>query len=234
MLKIENLNASYGDVQVLWDVNMEVEDGKIIALVGSNAAGKSTTINTICGLIKAKSGSIVFDDYKLHEMAAWDIPAAGVIQVPEGRKLFSHMSVRENLEMGAMTPVAKKCRKDTMEMVYEMLPDLKTKENAFAGELSGGQQQMCAIGRALMGKPKLLMMDELSLGLAPILVIKTFQIVEKIKALGTTILLVEQNVQQSLAIADFGYVLENGRVVMSGPSKDLLANENLKKAYLGM
>lgn len=234
MLKIENLNVAYGDVQVLWDVNIEVEDGKVIALVGSNTAGKSTTINAISGLLKAKSGSIIFDDYKLHEMAAWDIPAVGVVQVPEGRKLFSHMTVRENLEMGSMTPDCKKCRKVTLEMVYDMLPDLKIKEKALAGELSGGQQQMCAIGRALMSKPKLLMLDELSLGLAPILVMKTFEILEKIKALGTTILLVEQNVQQSLAIADFGYVLENGRIVMSGSGKDLLKNENLKKAYLGM
>lgn len=234
MLKIENLNVAYGDVQVLWDVNMEVEDGKIIALVGSNAAGKSTVINTISGLLKPKSGSITFDGLKLHEMNCWEIPAANVIQVPEGRKLFSHMTVKENLELGSMTALAKKDRKETLAMVYELLPDLKIKETSLAGELSGGQQQMAAIGRGLMGKPKILMLDEMSLGLAPLLVEQTFEIVKKINAAGTTILLVEQNVQHSLAISDFGYVLENGRIVMSGNSKDLLTDENLKKAYLGM
>ena len=234
MLKIENLNVAYGDVQVLWDINMEVEDGRIVALVGSNAAGKSTTINTISGILRAKSGSITFDEHKLHEMNCWDIPAVNVIQVPEGRKLFSHMTVRENLELGSMTREAKKVRKETMEMVFELLPDLKMKENALAGELSGGQQQMAAIGRGLMGKPKILMLDEMSLGLAPLLVEQTFEIVKKINAAGTTILLVEQNVKQSLSISDYGYVLENGRIVMEGSSKDLLADENLKKAYLGM
>ncbi|HHU17333.1 MAG TPA: ABC transporter ATP-binding protein [Clostridiales bacterium] len=234
MLKIENLNVAYGDVQVLWDVNMEVEDGKIVALVGSNAAGKSTTINTISGLMKPMSGSIIFNEHKLHEMNSWDIPKVNVIQVPEGRKLFSHMTVRENLELGSMVPEAKKKRKETMEMVFELLPDLKMKENSLAGELSGGQQQMVAIGRGLMGNPKLLMLDEMSLGLAPLLVEQTFEIVKKINATGTTILLVEQNVQQSLAIADYAYVLENGRIVMSGLGKDLLADENLKKSYLGM
>lgn len=234
MLKIENLNVSYGDVQVLWDINMEVEDGKIVALVGSNAAGKSTTINTISGLLKPMSGSIMFNEHKLHEMNCWDIPKVNVIQVPEGRKLFSHMTVRENLELGSMVPEAKKRRKETMEMVFELLPDLKMKENSLAGELSGGQQQMVAIGRGLMGNPKLLMLDEMSLGLAPLLVEKTFEIVKKINETGTTILLVEQNVQQSLAIADYAYVLENGRIVMSGAGKDLLADENLKKSYLGM
>ena len=234
MLKIENLNVAYGDVQVLWDINMEVADGKIIALVGSNASGKSTTINAISGLLKPKSGSIIFDDHKLHEMNCWDIPKANVIQVPEGRKLFSHMTVKENLELGSMAPEAKKLRKETMEMVFELLPDLKMKENNLAGELSGGQQQMAAIGRGLMGRPKLLMLDEMSLGLAPLLVEQTFEIVKKINATGTTILLVEQNVQQSLAISDYTYVLENGRIAMSGTRKELLANENLKKAYLGM
>jgi branched-chain amino acid transport system ATP-binding protein len=234
MLKIENLNVAYGDVQVLWDVNMEVEDGKIIALVGSNASGKSTTINTISGLMKPKSGSIVFNDHKLHEMNCWDIPKVNVIQVPEGRKLFSHMTVRENLELGSMVPEAKKTRKERLEVVYELLPDVKMKENSLAGELSGGQQQMVAIGRGLMGNPKLLMLDEMSLGLAPLLVEQTFEIVKKINATGTTILLVEQNVQQSLAIADYAYVLENGRIAMQGTGSELLADENLKKTYLGM
>jgi branched-chain amino acid transport system ATP-binding protein len=179
MLKIENLNVAYGDVQVLWDVNMEVEDGKIVALVGSNAAGKSTTINTISGLMKPMSGSIIFNEHKLHEMNSWDIPKVNVIQVPEGRKLFSHMTVRENLELGSMVPEAKKKRKETMEMVFELLPDLKMKENSLASELSGGQQQMVAIGRGLMGNPKLLMLDEMSLGLAPLLVEQTFEIVKE-------------------------------------------------------
>lgn len=234
MLKIKNLNVGYGDVQVLWDVNLEVEDGKIIALVGSNASGKSTLINAISGIIKPMSGTITFDGHILNEMNPWEIPAINVIQVPEGRKLFSHMTVKENLELGSVTPNSKKLRKETMAMVYELLPDLKMKENNLAGELSGGQQQMVAIGRGLMGLPKILMMDEMSLGLAPLLVEQTFEIVKKINATGTTILLVEQNVQHSLAISDYGYVMENGRIAMSGISKDLLADENLKKTYLGM
>ena len=234
MLEIKNLNVAYGDVQVLWDVNLTVEDGKLVALVGSNAAGKSTTINTISGLVKARSGSIVFNEHQLHEMDAHKIPEIGVIQVPEGRKLFSHMTVRENLEMGSMTKSSKAFRKETMEMVYSLLPDLKMKEKALAGELSGGQQQMCAIGRALMGKPKLLMVDEMSLGLAPILVEQIFEILMQINKMGTTILLVEQNVEQSLEVADYGYVLENGRIVMQGTGKELREDENLKKAYLGM
>ena len=234
MLKIENLNVAYGDVQVLWDVSLEVADGTVVALVGSNAAGKSTTINTISGLIKPKSGSIVFDGHELHKMQPFDVPGVGVIQVPEGRKLFSHMTVRENLEMGSMTKAGKAQRKENMEKVYEILPDLKPKEKQLACELSGGQQQMVAIGRALMNSPKLLMVDELSLGLAPILVEKTFEILNEIKKQGTTILLVEQNVQQSLQMADYGYVLENGRIVMEGKCEDLRNDENLKKAYLGM
>jgi branched-chain amino acid transport system ATP-binding protein len=234
MLKIEKLNVAYGDVQVLWDVNMEVADGKIVALVGSNAAGKSTTINTISGLNRIKSGSIIFNDHKLHEMPAHRIPSFGVLQVPEGRKLFSHMSVKENLELGAMTKEAKGDRKKNLEKVYELLPVLKEKEKTPACDLSGGQQQMAAIGRALMGNPKLLMVDELSLGLAPILVEETFKIIRQISQMGTTILLVEQNVKQSLAIADYGYVLENGRIVMQGVGGELLDREDLKKAYLGM
>ena len=234
MLKIENLNVAYGDVQVLWDVNMEIADGKIIALVGANAAGKSTTINTISGLLKPKSGTITFGPNELTKMAANEIPRINVIQVPEGRKLFSHMSVLENLELGSLAPCARKNRKESLEMVFELLPDLKAKSHCLACELSGGQQQMVAIGRALMGQPEVLMMDELSLGLAPKLVEQTFEIIKKINALGTTILLVEQNVQHALAIADYGYVLENGRIVMAGTGKDLLQDENLKKAYLGI
>lgn len=234
MLSVRNLNVSYGDVQVLWDVSFDVGEGRLVALVGSNAAGKSTAINAVSGIVRPKSGSILFHDRPLHEMKPWDIPEEGVIQIPEGRKLFAHMTVKENLEMGSMSPEAKKARKETMATVYELLPDLKMKENAFAGELSGGQQQMCAIGRALMSLPKLLMVDELSLGLAPILVEQCFELLLKIKSTGTTVLLVEQNVQQSLKIADFAYVLENGRIVMNGPSKELLENEDLKKAYLGM
>ena len=238
VLKIEKLNVAYGDVQVLWDVDMVIEEGKIIALVGSNAAGKSTTINTISGLIKPISGKITFtsdtDCCDICCKNCWEIPSMNIIQVPEGRKLFSHMTVKENLELGAMTKEAKKVRKETMAMVMEMFPILKEKQKSLAGELSGGQQQMVAIGRGLMGKPKLLLLDELSLGLAPLLVEQMFEIVKEINSFGTTILLVEQNVQHSLAIADYGYVLENGRVVMSGPCCDLLMDEKLKRAYLGM
>jgi branched-chain amino acid transport system ATP-binding protein len=234
MLTIRNLNVAYGDVQVLWDVSLDVEDSKVIALVGSNAAGKSTTINTISGLLKPKSGQIVFNGHNLHEMRPDQIPECGVVQSPEGRKLFSHMTIKENLELGSMTKSAKKIRKEKMEEVYTLLPALKEKEKSLACELSGGQQQMLAIGRALMADPKLLMVDELSLGLAPLLVEKVFDILRQIAALGATILLVEQNVKQSLAMADYGYVLENGRIIMQGKGSDLLENDDLKKAYLGM
>ena len=231
MLKIENLNVAYGDVQVLWDVNMEVEDGKIVALVGSNAAGKSTTINTISGLMKPMSGSIIFNEHKLHEMNSCRI-FKGQRNSGTRRCAFLHIFVSENLERLYGSEAKKNVKNDGNG--FELLPDLKMKENSLAGELSGGQQQMVAIGRGLMGNPKLLMLDEMSLGLAPLLVEQTFEIVKKINATGTTILLVEQNVQQSLAIADYAYVLENGRIVMSGLGKDLLADENLKKSYLGM
>ncbi len=234
MLKIENLNVAYGDVQVIWDLNMTVEDSKLIALVGSNAAGKSTTINTICGLIKPKSGVIDFDGHDLTKMNAWDIPSLGVIQVPEGRKLFAHMDIVENLELGSMTKEAKPYRKETMQQVFDMFPVLFEKKQLKAGELSGGQQQMLAIGRALMTKPKILMMDELSLGLAPVLVEQIFESLDEIRKTGVTILIVEQNVQMALEICDYAYVLENGRIAMEGDGKVMLQDENLKKAYLGM
>ena len=234
MLTIRNLNVAYGDVQVLWDISLEVEDRKVVALVGSNAAGKSTTINAISGLLRPRSGEILWDGHKLHEMRADQIPEWGVVQVPEGRKLFSHMTIRENLELGAMTRRARKIRKEKKEEVYTLLPVLKEKEKALACELSGGQQQMAAIGRALMADPRLLMVDELSLGLAPLLVEKVFDILKQIARLGTTILLVEQNVRQSLVMAAYGYVLENGRITMRGTGSALLENEDLKKAYLGM
>ncbi|WP_366922225.1 ABC transporter ATP-binding protein [Metallumcola ferriviriculae] len=234
MLKLESVNVAYGDVQVLWDVSMEIKQGEIVALVGANAAGKTSTINTISGISKPLSGSITFEGKPLHEMPAYEIVKLGIVQVPEGRRLFSHMTVLENLELGAYTSQARKARKESLELVFELLPDLKAKKNDMAASLSGGQQQMCAIGRGLMAKPRILMMDELSLGLAPMLVKQTFEIVKQINQQGTTILLVEQNIHQSLRISQSAYVLENGRIALSGKADELITDERLKTAYLGM
>jgi len=234
LLKLESVNVAYGDVQVLWDVSMEIKQGEIVALVGANAAGKTSTINTISGISKPLSGSITFEGKPLHEMPAYEIVKLGIVQVPEGRRLFSHMTVLENLELGAYTSQARKARKESLELVFELLPDLKAKKNDMAASLSGGQQQMCAIGRGLMAKPRILMMDELSLGLAPMLVKQTFEIVKQINQQGTTILLVEQNIHQSLRISQSAYVLENGRIALSGKADELITDERLKTAYLGM
>ncbi|MDI3535153.1 MAG: branched-chain amino acid transport system ATP-binding protein [Thermosediminibacterales bacterium] len=234
MLRIKDVNVFYGDIQALHNISMEINQGEIVALVGANAAGKTTTIQTISGINKCKSGSIEFMGERIDNKPPNKIVEMGVVQVPEGRKLFPFMTVLENLELGAYTPEARKHKKETLEMVFEMLPVLKERQKQLAGSLSGGQQQMCAIGRGLMARPKLIMFDEPSLGLAPILVQKTFEIIKKISEQGTTVLLVEQNVQHSLKMADKGYVLENGRIVLEGKGEDLLNNEYLKKAYLGI
>lgn len=234
MLSLENVNVAYGDVQVLWDVSMSIDQGELVALVGANASGKSTTINTLSGLVKPLSGSITFDGKPIHGMTPHKIVELGIVQVPEGRQLFSHMSVMENLELGAFTAEARKSRKKNIDMVFDILPDLKAKAKTFAVELSGGQQQMCAIARGLMAEPKLLMIDELSLGLSPLLAKQMFDLVKKIHEQGITVLLVEQNVRQSLLIADSASVLENGCISMCGKACDLMQDEGLKKAYLGM
>lgn len=234
MLKLGNINLSYGEVQVLWDVSLEVEEGTIVALLGANAAGKTSTINAISGLYKPSSGKIEFMGQDLTKLEPNKIVELGVVQVPEGRKLFDYMTVQENLELGAYSKRARKHLKDNLKKVYELFPVLEERKHSLAGEMSGGQQQMCAIGRGLMSEPKLLIIDELSLGLAPILVQELMKNLVEIKEKGITILLVEQNVNLSLQIADYAFVLENGRIALEGTAEELLNNEYLKKAYLGI
>ena len=234
MLKVENIDVFYGDLQVLWDVSFEVRDKEILVLVGANGAGKSTTLKAISGILRPRSGSISFDHVRLDEVPADKIIQHGVVHVPEARRLFREMSVEENLIMGSLSPAAKAKRKETIEWVYGLFPRLRERRKQAAGTLSGGEQQMAAIGRGLMALPKLLMFDEPSLGLAPILVQDVFEIVKRINKEGVTILLVEQNVRQTLALCDRAYVLENGRVVLQGTGKELMADNHVKEAYLGL
>jgi branched-chain amino acid transport system ATP-binding protein len=234
LLRINSIDVGYGDVQVLHDMSMTVEDGEIVALLGANAAGKSTTINTISGLIRPRAGSIEFQGRRIDHMAPYDIVAMGLIQVPEGRRLFPYMTVMENLELGAYTPQARRVRSKTLETVFDILPRLRERQTQLAGSLSGGEQQMVAIGRGLMALPRLLMLDEPSLGLAPLMVKQVLETIQEAASRGTTVLLVEQNVQHSLKLAHRCYVLENGRIVLEGKGNELLGNPHLKKAYLGM
>lgn len=234
MLKVENINVFYGDLQVLWGVSFEVRGGEILVLVGANGAGKSTTLKTISGILKPKIGSIHFKEARLDLLPADKVISHGVVHVPEARRLFREMSVEENLVMGSLAPEAKKRRAETLAWVYELFPRMKERRKQMAGTLSGGEQQMAAIGRGLMALPKLLMFDEPSLGLSPILVEDVFNIVKKINGEGVTILLVEQNVRQTLALCNRAYVLENGRVVLSGTGKELLNDDHVKEAYLGI
>jgi branched-chain amino acid transport system ATP-binding protein len=234
MLKVENIDVFYGDLQVLWDVSFEVREKEILVLVGANGAGKSTTLKAISGILRPRSGSISFDHVRLDEVPADKIIQHGVVHVPEARRLFREMSVEENLIMGSLSPAAKAKRKETMEWVYGLFPRLRERRKQAAGTLSGGEQQMAAIGRGLMALPKLLMFDEPSLGLAPILVQDVFEIVKRINEQGVTVLLVEQNVRQTLALCDRAYVLENGRVVLQGTGKELMADNHVKEAYLGL
>ncbi len=234
MLRVENIDVSYGDLQILWDVSFEVNEGEIVALVGANGSGKSTTLKTISGLLRPANGSILFQDQQLHKIPANKIIEHGVVHVPEGRRLFPEMTVRENLIMGSLTPQAKAKRNESMEWVFGLFPRLREREKQMAGTLSGGEQQMAAVGRGLMALPKLIMFDEPSLGLAPILVADIFRIIKRINQEGVTVFLTEQNTKQSLEISDRGYVLENGRVVLSGTGQELLDNEHVKQAYLGI
>lgn len=234
MLKVENINVFYGDLQVLWGVSFEVREGEILVLVGANGAGKSTTLKTISGILKPKIGSITFKGNRLDTMPADKVISHGVVHVPEARRLFREMSVEENLVMGSLAPEAKKRRAETLAWVYELFPRMKERRKQMAGTMSGGEQQMAAIGRGLMALPKLLMFDEPSLGLAPILVEEVFNIVKKINGEGVTVLLVEQNVRQTLALCHRAYVLENGRVVLQGTGKELLNDDHVKEAYLGI
>jgi branched-chain amino acid transport system ATP-binding protein len=234
MLTIEKLNFSYGDMQVLWDIDLTVNEGEIVTVVGANGAGKSTTLKNISRLVKPSSGSITFNGEELQGLESHQVVERGIVQVPEGRKIFPEMSVLENLRMGSYIPSARKDREANVERVFSMFPRLKEREKQLGGTMSGGEQQMLAIGRGLMTNPKLLLMDEPSLGLSPLFVKIIFEIIQEINKLGVTILLVEQNVFQSLKIAHRAYVLETGRVVMTGTGSDLLSNDHVKKAFLGM
>jgi len=234
MLKVENINVFYGDLQVLWGVSFEVREGEILVLVGANGAGKSTTLKTISGILKPKIGSIHFKGTRLDLLPADKVISHGVVHVPEARRLFREMTVEENLIMGSLAPEAKKRRAETLAWVYELFPRMKERRKQMAGTMSGGEQQMAAIGRGLMALPKLLMFDEPSLGLSPILVQEVFDIAKRINKEGVTVLLVEQNVRQTLAMCHRAYVLENGRVVLSGTGKELLNDDHVKEAYLGI
>ena len=234
MLRVENLAVAYGRVQALWDVSFEVRDGEIVALVGANGAGKTTTLKTLSGLLRPKSGRIMLGSRALEQCSSVDIVELGLIHVPEARKLFPQMSVRDNLLLGGYTPAARAERPQRLDQVYEIFPKLRERANQIAGTLSGGEQQMVAIGRGLMAGPKILMLDEPSLGLAPIMVEEMFRVVHEINRRGVTVLLVEQNTEHALELAHRGYVLESGRVVLTGSGKELLANERVREAYLGL
>jgi branched-chain amino acid transport system ATP-binding protein len=234
VLEIENINVFYSDVQVLWDVSFKVNQGEIVALIGTNGSGKSTTLKTISGILRPKQGKIVFNDMPIDKVEPYKLIEQGIVHVPEARRLFVEMTVEENLDMGSLKGEAKTNREKTKQMVFEMFPRLLERRRQFAGTLSGGEQQMLAIGRGLMSKPKLQMFDEPSLGLSPILVRDIFNVIKRIKEEGTTVLIVEQNVKQTLAIADRAYVLENGKIVLQGTGQSLLNNEHVRTAYLGI
>ncbi len=234
MLTIDKLNFSYGDLKVLWDIDLEVNQGEIVSVVGANGAGKSTTLKNISRLVKPASGIISFNGEDLNGLESHQVVERGIVQVPEGRKIFPEMTVLENLAMGSYISGARKDREANVERVFSMFPRLKEREKQLGGTMSGGEQQMLAIGRGLMTNPKLLLLDEPSLGLSPLFVKIIFEIIQEINKLGVTILLVEQNVFQSLKIAHRAYVLETGRVVLSGTGSELLNNDHVKKAFLGM
>ncbi|HEV8268646.1 MAG TPA: ABC transporter ATP-binding protein [Thermoanaerobaculia bacterium] len=234
MLEVRGIDVFYGDVQVLWDVSLEVKTGEIVALIGANGSGKSTTLATISSLLTPRKGDVRLEGQPISTRPAHEIITLGVSHVPEGRRLFPEMSVHENLLLGALAPEAKKGRAEMLERVYALFPRLKERAKQAAGTMSGGEQQMAAIARGLMSRPRLLMLDEPSLGLSPLLVSEIFRVVEEVHKEGVTVLLVEQNVFRTLGIADRAYVLENGRIVLTGTGRELLADEHVKKAYLGL
>ena len=234
LLQVESLSSGYGEVQILWDVSLELEAGKLTALVGSNGVGKTTLLRSVVGLLKPWQGSVTFDDRDVTRLSPHAKAAQGMVLVPEGRQLFTEMSVHENLEMGAFTKRAQVHFRRNLEWVYDMFPILKERSDQKAGTLSGGEQQMLAVARGLMAQPEILMCDELSLGLAPFLVLNLFEILQRLRAEGLTILLVEQNIQMALAISDYTYVLADGRVELEGPSREVAKNEHVRQAYLGI
>ncbi|MDR3588811.1 MAG: ABC transporter ATP-binding protein [Negativicutes bacterium] len=234
MLRLESVNVAYGDIQVLWDLSLAVEAGEIISIVGANGAGKTTTVRTISGLIHPFSGRITFDNQDISRLEPYEILSCGIAHIPEGRQLFSDMTVLENLELGAFSKAAKEKRSVNLAKVFERFPRLEERKKQAAGTLSGGEQQMLAIGRGLMSMPRCVLFDEPSLGLAPNLVENILAIVRQIAAEGIAVILVEQEVRKALKTSHRGYVLENGRIVTSGRSEDLLADPQIKKAYLGL
>ncbi len=233
LLNIDNITVSYGGVRALRGVSCQVEEGEIVALIGANGAGKSTTLKAICGLVRPQSGTITFDNKVLNKMPPHKIVSLGISQVPEGRRVLYKRQVLENLEMGGYTRKKAGEVKDSIKNIFKRFPRLEERKNQLAGTLSGGEQQMLAIGRALMSKPRLLLLDEPSMGLAPMLVQEIFTIISEINLAGTTILLVEQNANMALSIANWAYVLETGEIVLSGPAAELANNPDVRKAYLG-
>ena len=234
ILEVQSVSSGYGEVQILWDSSLKLEQGKLTSLVGSNGVGKTTLLRTIVGLLKPWQGSVTFNGEDVTRMSAHAKAVRGLVMVPEGRQLFTDMTVYENLEMGAFTRRAKANFDKNLERAYDMFPRLKERRAQESGTLSGGEQQMLAVARGLMAEPDVLMIDELSLGLAPLLVLDLFQILQRLKAAGLTMLLVEQNVQMALAISDYAYVLADGRVELEGPSRELAKNEQVRAAYLGI
>ena len=232
LLEVRDLRVAYGAIEAIKGISLDVEEGQVVTLIGTNGAGKTTTLRTLSGLLRPIAGQVVFDGTRLDEMKAHDIVSRGVAHSPEGRRIFPLMTVEENLELGGYSRKGEALVKD-IASVFERFPRLEERRAQKAGTLSGGEQQMLAIGRALMSKPRMLMLDEPSMGLSPIMIQLIFETIAELKKAGTTILLVEQNASAALSIADVGYVLETGRVVLSGPGKELLDDENVRKAYLG-
>lgn len=232
LLKVEGINVYYGAIHAIKDISFQVNQGEIVTLIGANGAGKTTTLQTVSGLLRSKTGSILFDGQDINTVSADKLVGRGLAQVPEGRRVFLQMSVEENLEMGAYTQPPAGVPRD-LEMVYDLFPRLKERRSQVAGTLSGGEQQMLAMGRALMSKPRILLLDEPSMGLSPLFVGEIFKIIEEVSKAGTTVLLVEQNAKKALSIADRGYVLETGKIVKTGKASDLLNDDSIKKAYLG-
>ena len=233
MLEVRDLQVYYGMIHAIKGISFDVNQGEVIALIGANGAGKTTTLHTITGLLAPKSGSVLFEGKDITKVPAHKIVSMGMAHVPEGRRVFAELSVYENLKMGAYTRKDKKEIEESLANVYKRFPRLEERKNQMAGTLSGGEQQMLAMGRALMSKPRIILMDEPSMGLSPIFVDEIFKIIQQVSAAGTTVLLVEQNAKKALAIADRAYVLETGKIALSGDAKELMNNESIKKAYLG-
>ena len=234
VLEIRDLNSGYGEIQILWGTTLLLDEGKLTSLVGGNGVGKTTMLRTIMGLTRPWSGSVWFDGEEITYLPPHAKAEMGLVLVPEGRQLFTEMTVAENLEMGASPRRARPHYARNLERVYQLLPRLRERQSQKAGTLSGGEQQMLAVARGIMSEPRVLMIDELSLGLAPVLVLSLFQTLLQLKELGITLLLVEQNVQMALAVSDFAYVLSQGRVEIQGPSRELVQNEHVRTAYLGL